>query len=61
MNYVSDTLSCLRNSLPDSHNVKKDEILDIFFDEIYVYSMTLMEMSNIFKSQLLVSYTSDKQ
>ena len=50
MNYISDTLSHLRNSLPDPYNVKEDEILDTFFDEIYVYSTTLIEMSDIFKS-----------
>ena len=60
MNYVSDTLSRLRNSLPDSHNAKKDKILDMFFDETYVYSTTLIKMSDTFKSWLLTDYTSDK-
>ena len=61
MNYVSDILSHLRNSLSDSHNVKKDKVLNIFFNEIYVYLITLIEMSDIFKLWLLTDYTSDKQ
>ena len=60
-NYVPDALSRLRNSLPDPHNAKEDGILDTFFGETYVYSTTLIEMSDAFKSRLLAGYTSDKR
>ncbi len=38
----------------------RDNILDSFFREVYVYNTTLIEISNIFKTCLLTDYTADK-
>ena len=58
-NYVSDILLKLLSYWTTQSSTDK-EILDIFFDEVYIYIIILVKMSDSFKAHLLTDYFINK-